>query len=43
MHADGKQFDLRAGSMLTVDQAIPYDLQAVEDSSYLLTVAWPDA
>ena len=26
MHADGKEFDLPAGRMLVVDQAVPYDL-----------------
>jgi quercetin dioxygenase-like cupin family protein len=42
MHADGKEFDLPVGRLLVVDQAIPYDLHAVEDSSFLLTIAWPD-
>ncbi len=42
MHADGNEFDLPAGGILVVDQAIPYDLNAVEDSSILLTIAWPD-
>jgi quercetin dioxygenase-like cupin family protein len=42
MHANGKEFDLPAGRILVVDQAIPYDLNAIEDSSVLLTIAWPD-
>lgn len=42
MHADGKEFDLPAGRMLVIDQAIPYDLNAIENSSVLLTIAWPD-
>ena len=42
MHADGKEFDLPAGGLLVVDQAVPYDLNALEDSSVLLTIAWPE-
>lgn len=42
MHADGNEFDLPAGRILVVDQAVPYDLNAIEDSSVLLTIAWPD-
>jgi len=42
MHADGKEFDLPAGRILVVDQAVPYDMHAVEDSAFLLTIAWPD-
>ena len=41
MHANGREFDLPAGRILVVDQEVPYDLQAVEDSALLLTVAWP--
>jgi quercetin dioxygenase-like cupin family protein len=43
MHASGKEFDLPAGHILVVDQAVPYDLHAVEDSALLLIVAWPEA
>ena len=43
MHAGGKEFDLPAGRILAIDQAVPYDLQAVEDSALLLFIAWPDA
>ena len=43
MHVDGKEFDLPAGRILVVDQAVPYDLHAVEDSAFLLTIAWPDS
>jgi len=42
MHAGGQEFDLPAGRLVVVDQAVPYDLHAVEDSSFLLTIAWPD-
>jgi quercetin dioxygenase-like cupin family protein len=42
MHADGEEFDLSAGRILVVDHAVPYDIHAVEDSAFLLTIAWPD-
>ena len=42
MHANGEEFDLRAGTVLVVDQAVPYDIHAIEDSAFLLTIAWPD-
>ena len=42
MHAGGEEFDLPAGRLLTVDQCVPFDLHAIEDSAVLLTVAWPD-
>ena len=43
MHAGGKEFDLPAGRILAIDQAVPYDLHAVEDSALLLFIAWPGA
>ena len=42
MHAAGKEVDLPTGGFLVVDKTVPYDLQAIEDSALLLTVAWPD-
>jgi quercetin dioxygenase-like cupin family protein len=42
MHAGGREFDMPSGRMLVVDQAVPYDLHAIEDSALLLIVAWPD-
>lgn len=42
MHADGKEFDLPAGSVLVLDRAMPHDVVAIEDSAFLLTVAWPE-
>ena len=42
MHANGEEFDLPSGTILVVDQAVPYDIHAIEDSAFLLTIAWPD-
>lgn len=42
MHADGKEFDLPAGHVLVLDRAMPHDVVAIEDSAFLLTIAWPE-
>ena len=36
-----RTFDLRAGSLLTLDQGVAHDVEALEDSAFLLTIAWP--
>ena len=42
MHAGGKEFDLPAGRLLVLDRAMPHDVVAIEDSAFLLTIAWPE-
>ncbi len=42
MHAGGREFDLPAGRVLVLDRAVPHDVVAVEDSAFLLTIAWPE-
>ncbi len=42
MHADGKLFDLPQGKMLVLDRAIPHDVEALEESAFLLTAAYPE-
>lgn len=42
MHGDGKLFDLPQGKMLVLDRAITHDVEAVEESAFLLTVAYPE-
>lgn len=41
MHAGGKKFDLPAGQVLVLDRGMAHDVVAVEDSAFLLTIAWP--
>ena len=41
VRAVGRTFDLTAGSVLALDQAVPHDVEALEDSAFLLTIAWP--
>ena len=37
----GRTFDLRAGSLLALDHGALHDVEALEDSALLLTIAWP--
>jgi quercetin dioxygenase-like cupin family protein len=41
MRALERTFDLPAGSLLTLDQGVPHDVEALEDSAVLLTITWP--
>jgi len=43
MHVQDKVFDLAAGHLLAPDRAVPHDVKALEDSAFLLTIAWPEA
>jgi quercetin dioxygenase-like cupin family protein len=40
--AAGRTFNLRAGGLLALDKNLPHDVRALQESSVLLTVAWPD-
>ena len=40
MRALGRTFDLPAGSLLSLDRGLTHDVEALEDSALLLTVAW---
>jgi quercetin dioxygenase-like cupin family protein len=33
--------DLPDGHLLTLDQCLPHDVEALEDSAFLLTLSWP--
>jgi len=37
----GKRFDLQTGGVLVLDRDTPYELTAVEDSAFVMVVAWP--
>lgn len=43
MHAGGEIFDLPSGKVLILDRAVMHDVEAVEDSAFLLTVALPQS
>ncbi len=42
MRADDNLFDLPQGKMLVLDRAVTHDVEAVEESAFLLTVAYPE-
>ncbi len=42
MRADGKIFDLPKGAILVLDRAVTHDVEALEESAFLLTVALPN-
>ncbi len=42
VRAQGRTFDLLSGRLLALDQGLPHDVEALEDSALLLTIAWPD-
>ena len=39
--AAGRTFNLRPGALLALDQGLPHDVEALEESALLLTIAWP--
>ena len=41
LRAAGRTFSLRPGSLLTLDHGMPHDVEALEESAFLLTIAWP--
>jgi quercetin dioxygenase-like cupin family protein len=42
MRVRGQVFDLPLGHLLALERAIPHDVEALEDSAFLLTIAWPE-
>jgi hypothetical protein len=40
MHVESKALDLPADHLL--ERALPHDVEALEDSAFLLTIAWPE-
>jgi quercetin dioxygenase-like cupin family protein len=41
VRAQGRTFELRSGGLLALDQGLPHDVDAVEESAFLLTIAPP--
>ena len=41
VRADGRSFELRPGGLLALDQGLPHHVEALEESAFLLTIAWP--
>jgi quercetin dioxygenase-like cupin family protein len=41
LHLPGRVEDLPARHLLALDQCVPHDVEAIEDSAFLLTLSWP--
>ena len=41
VRAEGRTFDLPAGTLFALDGGLAHDVEALEDSAFLLTIAWP--
>jgi quercetin dioxygenase-like cupin family protein len=41
VRAQGRTFELRSGGLLALDHGLPHDVEALEESAFLLTIAWP--
>lgn len=41
LHLPDQAVEIPAGLMLTLERALPHDVEALEDSSFLLTISWP--
>ena len=41
LRASGRTFSLRPGNLLTLDHGVPHAVEALEESAFLLTIAWP--
>ncbi len=41
VRAEGRTFELRPGGLLALAQGLPHSVEALEESAFLLTIAWP--
>lgn len=43
LHLQDRAVDLPAGSLVALERQLTHDVEALEESSVLLTIAWPEA
>jgi quercetin dioxygenase-like cupin family protein len=41
VRAEGRTFDVPMGNLIALDQGLPHEVEALEESACLLTIAWP--
>ena len=41
VRASGRTFNLRSGGLLALDRGMPHDVEALEDSAFVISIAWP--
>lgn len=42
MHVSDRSFDLPAGHVLAIERALPHDVEATQESAFLLTICFPE-
>ncbi len=42
VHAADRVFDTPAGRLLALDRSVPHEVEALADSAFVLTIAWPE-
>jgi quercetin dioxygenase-like cupin family protein len=42
LHTAGANVDLPVGRLVSLERDIPHDVEALEESAFLLTIAWPE-
>lgn len=42
VRAAGRTFELPVGSLLVLDRGVPHEVEAIDDSVFVLTIAWPE-
>ncbi len=43
MNVGGKPYELSAGNLFTLGASIRHDVEALDDSAFLLTISWPSS
>jgi quercetin dioxygenase-like cupin family protein len=43
LHTPGETVDLPVGRLASLERHVPHDVEALEESAFLLTIAWPGA
>lgn len=41
LHLPDQTVDIPAGSVLALERAVPHDVEALEESAFLLSISWP--
>lgn len=41
IHLPDQKVDLGAGELMALDRGIPHDVEALEESAFLITISWP--
>ena len=42
VHLPDQKVELPAGELIALDHGIPHDVEAVEESAFLITISWPE-